>query len=79
MCNFKSSNFIAPTPMIKWYLKEGANISSVDWAISYVKGAPLKEFIDKQTRARIQADLAGKSSLSLLHKTISNSVYGRLR
>ena len=78
MCNFYADNFIAPTQMIKWYLNEGANVT-LDWAISYVKGTPLKHFIDLMTEKRIQADRDGKPSLSLLFKTISNSCYGRLR
>ena len=80
MCNFEvNENFISPTPMIKWYLNEGAVVSNIEWAIAYVKGEPLKEFIDKQTQKRIEADQMNKPALSLLHKTISNSVYGRLR
>ena len=77
MCNWKAENFIVPTEMLKWYLNEGAKIT-LNWAISYVKGTPLKDFIDLMTEKRIKADRDGKPSLSLLYKTISNSCYGRL-
>ena len=78
MCNWKAENFIAPSQMLKWYMKEGAKIK-LNWAISYVKATPLRSFIDRMTEKRIQADRDGKPSLSLLFKTISNSCYGRLR
>ena len=77
MNNWSSKNFICPTPLLKFYLKEGALVK-YHWCIAYERGRPFKNFIDGRTAARIAADLANKPDLSKLNKDINNSCYGRL-
>lgn len=69
MLTFSVKEYICPTTMIQFYLKEGANIK-IDWAIAYSKGLPLRDFIQGQTDSRIEADRAGKKMKSKLHKDI---------
>ena len=77
MLTWSVKNYITPTTLIQFYLKQGAEIK-IDWAIAYDRQDPLNHFIQGQTRSRIQADKEGKAMKSKLHKTISNSCYGRL-
>ena len=77
MLTWSVKNYITPTTLIQFYLKEGAEIK-IDWAIAYYRSNPLNQFIQGQTTSRIQADKEGKTMKSKLHKTISNSCYGRL-
>ena len=77
MLTWSVKNYIAPTTLIQFYLSQGAEIK-IDWAVAYYKSDPLNDFIQGQTLSRIQADKEGKTMKSKLHKTISNSCYGRL-
>ena len=77
MLTWSVKEYITPTTLIQFYLEQGADIQ-IDWAIAFVKTNPLNQFIIGQTNARIQADREGKTMKSKLHKTISNSCYGRL-
>ena len=77
MLTWSVKNYITPTTLIQFYLKQGAEIK-IDWAIAYYRSDPLNQFIQGQTASRIQADKEGKTMKSKLHKTISNSCYGRL-
>ena len=77
MLTWSVKEYITPTTLIQFYLKQGAQVT-IDWAIAYFRSNPLNDFINGQTRARIQADKDGKTMKSKLHKTISNSCYGRL-
>ena len=77
MLTWSVKDYITPTTLIQFYLKQGAEIK-IDWAIAYYRSNPLNQFIQGQTASRIQADKDGKTMKSKLHKTISNSCYGRL-
>ena len=77
MLTWSVQNYITPTTLIQFYLKQGAEIK-IEWAIAYYRSDPLNHFIQGQTSSRIQADKEGKAMKSKLHKTISNSCYGRL-
>ena len=74
---WSSKNFICPSPLLKFYLKEGA-IVKYHWVIAYERGKPFKQFIDSRTAARIAADIEQKPGKAKLHKDINNSCYGRL-
>ena len=77
MNSWSSKNFICPTPLLIFYLKEGCRVK-YHWCISYERGKPFQNFINSQTRARIDADLENKPAKAKLHKDINNSTYGRL-
>ena len=74
---WSSKNFLCPSPLLIFYLNEGAEVN-YHWIIAYARGKPFKQFIDGQTAARIQSDIENKPGKSKLHKDISNSSYGRL-
>ena len=77
MNSWSSKNFICPTPLLIFYLKEGCHVN-YHWCISYERGKPFKNFIDNRTQARIEADLENKPAKAKLNKDINNSTYGRL-
>lgn len=77
MNSWSAKNFICPTPLLIFYLKEGCCVK-YHWCIAYERGKPFKDFIDNRTRARIEADLENKPAKAKLNKDINNSTYGRL-
>ena len=53
---WNAENFLAITPLLKFYLELGIKITKVHYAVNYTRGRPFNEFIEKMVAIRVQAE-----------------------
>ena len=74
---FNDQNHLLFSPMAKFYLDEGLEISNVKTFIQYQPDTCLKPFIEKVTKMRIEAEYDRKFLKGETAKIIGNSGYGK--
>ena len=52
---WNSKGFIGCTPLLRFYLDLGMELSNIQWAIQYQRGAPFAEFVSSLVGERIKA------------------------
>ena len=77
MLCFHAEKYVTSTIMLKFLLTHGAVVEDINWAVAYVEGRPLTDFIGLQTIKRIEADQENQPHKSKLRKLVVNSCYGR--
>jgi hypothetical protein len=75
---FNAKQILLYTPMIRFYLKLGLEISNISQFIQYRPAEVFDDFVDKITTGRIQAKANGNESLESAYKVIGNSGYGKM-
>ena len=73
---FNDENHLLFTPLARFYLGEGIEISNIRTFVQYKPSACLEPFIDKVTQMRIDAEHARKPLKGATAKIIGNSGYG---
>ena len=63
--------------MAEFYLEQGCILSNLEMAIEFEKAAPLRDFVNKAVKERIEATRAGNDQHQDLYKRIVNASYGR--
>ena len=73
---FNDENHLLFTPLAKFYLDEGVQISNIRYFIQYIPDVCLKPFIDKVTKMRIEAEYDNQPLKGQTAKIIGNAGYG---
>ena len=75
---YNGKQLLLYTPVIKFYMDLGLEISNVTKFIQFKAARPLEPFVEKITEGRIAACESGNGPLELAYKIIGNSGYGKL-
>jgi hypothetical protein len=77
--SFYATDILLSTPLLKWYLEKGLEVSKVHLVLQYTPVACFKEFGDAVTEARRQGDLnkGDDTILADTMKLLGNSGYGK--
>jgi hypothetical protein len=75
---FNAKQILLYTPLIRFYMKLGLEISNVSQFVQYKPAEVFDDFVSKITNGRIAAKKNGNESLELAYKVIGNSGYGKM-
>ena len=70
---FHGKQVLLYTPLAKFYLELGMQLTNITLFLQYRPGRVLDDFVQKITTGRIAAKKAGNASLELAYKIIGNS------
>ena len=75
----KAEKILIYSPLLKWYLNHGMQVTKIDRYISYISGRPFKWFPEEVSSARRDADNdKNKKQLGDTAKLKGNSFYGEM-
>ena len=73
----KAKKIMLATPLLRWYLQHGLEVTDVDEVIKFSPIRCFSEFVEKCISARRQADVGSDLALQGdTYKTLINSAYG---
>ena len=75
---YHGSQLLLFTPLVKFYLELGLEVTNITKFLQYKESFVLQNFVNKITNGRIQAKRKKNSELELAYKIIGNSGYGKL-
>ena len=75
---YNGQQLLLYTPVIKFYMDLGLEISNITKFIQFKAARPLEPFVKKITEGRIEACENDNAPLELAYKIIGNSGYGKL-
>ena len=77
-CVMKAEKILIYSPLLKWYLNHGLQVTKIQRYISYTSGRPFKWFPEEVSSARRAADQdKNKKQLGDTAKLKGNSFYGK--
>ena len=75
----KAEKILLYSPLLKWYLNHGLQVTKIHWYISYTSGRPFEWFPEEVSSARRAADQdKSKRQLGDTAKLKGNSFYGKM-
>ena len=74
---YNGEDILVMTPLAKFYLDNGIEISNVKQFIQYIPGKGLAPFVNKVTAMRIEATYENDNAKQLTAKLYGNSSYGK--
>ena len=75
--SWNSKGFIGCTPLLRFYLKLGMEISNLQWALQYQAAEPFQEFVNSMVEVRINASRTKNGPLGDRAKFVLNSAVGK--
>ena len=73
---WNAKGFIACTPLLRFYMELGMEISNLQWALQYEKACPFSDFVNSLVEVRIAAKKDGNGPLGDRAKFVLNSAVG---
>ena len=74
---FTAKELLITTTMAKFFIDQGMTLSNLKIAIEFEEAFPLKDFVNKATRERVEATRYKNPQKEDLYKRIVNASYGR--